>query len=72
MDKQIITIKILEKELKERTKEYNALCKSMESAIAKKDKEIDYWKNQERIRTNQLRATEAKVEELWKQIEGAL
>ena len=69
MDKYIITIGILEKELKERTKEYNALCKSMKSAIAKKDEEIDYWKNQERIRTNQLRATEAKVEELWKQIE---
>ena len=31
--------------------------------------EVDYWKNQERIRTDQLRATESKVEELWKEIE---
>ena len=30
---------------------------------------LDYWKNQERIRTDQLRATERKVEELWKEIE---
>lgn len=44
--------------------------------LAKKNDEIkdlkgtiEYYKNQERIRTDQLRATERKVEELWKEIE---
>lgn len=32
--------------------------------------ETDYYKNKERIRTDQLRATESKVEELYKQIEN--
>ena len=31
--------------------------------------EIEYYKSQERIRTNQLRATESKVEQLYKEIE---
>ena len=30
--------------------------------------DIEEWKNQERIRTDQLRATESKVDELWKRI----
>ena len=37
--------------------------------IKKLKESIEEWKNQERIRTNQLRATERKVEELWKEIE---
>lgn len=38
--------------------------------INKLIQETDYYKEQERIRTDQLRATESKVEELWKRIEG--
>ena len=75
-DNSAITVAILEKELRTRTDEYYALNKLMDFSLAKKNEvidklkvEIDYWKNQERIRTNQLRATEAKVEVLWKQIE---
>lgn len=41
---------------------HNDICKTYE-------KGLDYYKNQERIRTDQLRATESKVEELWKEIE---
>lgn len=37
--------------------------------IKKLKESIEEWKNQERIRTDQLRATERKVEELWKEIE---
>lgn len=33
--------------------------------IKKLEESIDYYKNQERIRTDQLRATERKVDELW-------
>ena len=41
----------------------------LEEKIKNLVQEIDYYKNQERIRTDQLRATESKVEELWKEIE---
>lgn len=37
--------------------------------IKKLKESIEYYKNQERIRTDQLRATERKVDELWKEIE---
>lgn len=40
-----------------------------ESENARLTERIIYYKNQERIRTDQLRATESKVEELYKQID---
>lgn len=76
-------VKYLEKELEEtcRTKEldlknHQKRDMALVDELAKKNDEIkklkesiEEWKNQERIRTNQLRATERKVEELWKEIE---
>ena len=73
------TICNLKKELEEtyRTKEadlknHNKRDMTLVDELAKKNDEIkkleesiDYYKNQERIRTDQLRATESKVDELW-------
>lgn len=76
-------VKYLEKELNETCtckeldlKGHNRREMALVNELADKNDEIkklkesiEYYKNQERIRTDQLRATESKVEELWEEIE---
>lgn len=65
-------IKKLEEENKDLKIRDDELTKQVANKLSDIDslrKYITHWKNQERIRTDQLRATESKVEELWEEIE---
>ena len=57
------------KDLKETIEEFKGEEKRLHDWNNALVKDIKHWKDQERIRTDQLRATESKVEELWKRIE---
>ena len=46
-------------------KNHNKRDMTLVDELAKKNRDIEYHKDQERIRTEQLRATERKVDELW-------
>ena len=63
-------LKIRDEELTKQVanKLYNIDC--LRNYITELKRTIEYYKNQERIRTDQLRATESKVEELWKEIDN--
>lgn len=56
-------------DLRESFNYWRTKCLAAQEEIEKLEGTIEEWKNKERIRTNELRATESKVEELWEEIE---